>query len=179
MEESGAILIRCRRWSDSSLIATWFTAGRGKTSTMAKGARRAGSPFAGMLDLFHRAEIAYAPARRGDLHTLREVRLEQAFDQSSPANLYLCGYFAELVDMATQPGEAAPGVYDLLRRAVEHLRMVPASRRALDFFESEICEQLGVGGGGSSPLAAIETYCGRVPASRANACRFLREGEAS
>lgn len=174
MEETGAILIRRTRWSDSSLIATWFTAGHGKTATIAKGARRVGSPFAGMLDLFHRAEIAYAPARRGDLHTLREVRLQQAFDQSSPANLYLCGYFAELVDMATQPGEPAPGVHDLLGRAVEHLRTRPASRRALDFFEDELCAHLGVGGG--SALAAIETYCGRVPASRADACRFLHGG---
>ncbi len=71
MEETEAILIRRQPWSDTSLIVTWFTLGHGKVGTMARAARRTHSPFAGVLDLFHRVEIAYVPGRRGPLGTLR------------------------------------------------------------------------------------------------------------
>jgi DNA repair protein RecO (recombination protein O) len=173
MEQTEAILIRKTPWSDSSLIITWFTAGHGKLTTVARAARRTGSPFSGRLDLFHKVEIGFLPSRKGVLHTLREVRLVETFSSTTAANLFLCGYFAELVDLATQPGEPFPEIYDLLARATAHLGRAPATPRALEFFENELCRLLGVHDGTSCALAAIETYCGRIPASRMPAMKLL------
>ena len=173
MEQTEAILIRKQAWSDTSLITTWLTSGHGKVTAMARAARRPASPFAGRLDLFHKAEIAFATTKRGTLHTLREVRLLEIFSSSSAANLFLCGYFAELTDLVTQPGEPFPEIYDLFARATTHLGHSPASMRALEFFESELCRLLGVHDGTTCARAAIETYCGRIPSSRMAALQLL------
>jgi DNA repair protein RecO (recombination protein O) len=173
MEQTEAILIRKQAWSDTSLITTWLTSGHGKITAMARAARRPASPFAGRLDLFHKAEIGYAMPKRGSLHTLREVRLVEIFEATSASNLFLCGYFAELIDLVTQPGEPFPEIYDLFSRATAHLSRLPASMRALEFFESELCRMLGIHDGTACARAAIETYCGRIPSSRMAAWKLL------
>ena len=73
METTPAILLRKIKLTESSLIVTWFTEAHGKLKTVAKGARRPKSPFAGRLDLFFAAEINFARSRQGELHSLREV----------------------------------------------------------------------------------------------------------
>jgi DNA repair protein RecO (recombination protein O) len=173
MEQTEAILIRRQPWSDTSLIVTWFTLEHGKISTMAKAARRANSPFAGRLDLFHRVEIGYLPGRKTPLGTLREIKMLEPFESKSAANVFLGGYFAELLDLATQPAHPHPEVFDLLSRAIAHLSANPASLRALDFFERELIRLLGIEEAETHPLAAIETYCGRIPASRRSAIQML------
>ena len=174
MQQTEAILIRKQAWSDTSLIATWLTPAHGKVRTLARAARRPGNPLAGKLDLFFRAEIAYAVSSRSSLHALREVSLIQVFDSSSVSSVFLCGYFAELADAATEPGQPAPEIFDLLGRAIAHLRVQSASLRALEHFEIELCRVLGVHDDRSHPLATIESYCGRIPASRAAALRMIR-----
>lgn len=174
MDQTEAILIRRQPWSDTSYITTWITEGHGKISAMARGARRPGSAFAGRLDLFHKAEIAYAPAKRGALHTLREVHLIDVFPATSASNLFLCGYFAELTDLVTQPGDPFPEIYKLLARATAHLGKTPATLRALEFFESEMCRLLGIHDGSACARAAIESYCGRIPSSRMAALQLLK-----
>jgi DNA repair protein RecO (recombination protein O) len=173
MEQTEAILIRRQPWSDTSLIVTWFTLAHGKVGTMAKAARRANSPFAGSLDLFHRLEIGYLPGRKGPLGTLREARLLVPFDSKEAANVFLGGYFAELLDLATQPSHPHPEMFDLLARALGHLNAKPATMRALEFFECELVRLLGIEDSSAHPLHAIETYCGRVPSSRRAAIRML------
>lgn len=168
MEQSPAILIRRRPWGDTSWIVTWLTSGQGKISTMARGARRPGSTFAGKLDLFYLAEISFIPSRKSSLHTLKEVQTLEPFDASrlSCPNLFLCGYFAELTDMVTEPGSPVPGIYGLLHRAFAHLRSKPATLRALEHFERELGRALGIGDDSSHSLSALEMHCGAIPPSR-------------
>lgn len=171
MEETLAILIGRRSWSETSWIVTWLTRGHGKVATMARGAKRSKSPHAGKLDLFYLAEISYAPSRKSSLHSLREVRVVEPFANAPCANVFLAGYFAELTDLITQPGEPVAPVFDLLARALAFLRASPASLRALEHFERELGRAIGVEGG--EPLVALETYCGRIPASRSAALRLI------
>lgn len=177
MEESPAILIRRRPWSETSWIVTWMTRDHGKISTMARGARRPSSPLAGKLDLFYAVDIAFTPSRKSSLHTLREVRVTEPFAAlATPcANLFLAGYFAELADMITQPDEPVGEVFGLLSRAFGFLRVRPASLRALDHFESELARVLGIPAGAES----LASYCGKIPASRAAALRLLRSDPAA
>ena len=72
-----AILLRKRKFSDTSLIVSWCSESLGCIQTVAKGARRAKSPFAGKLDLFFEAEIQIARSRKSSLHTLTEVWTRQ------------------------------------------------------------------------------------------------------
>src|SRR5215203_4374834 len=79
MESTEAILLRKRKFSDTSLIVSWCTELIGCVQTIAKGARRPKSPFAGKLDLFFEAEISIVRSRKTDLHTLTEVVLKNPF----------------------------------------------------------------------------------------------------
>ena len=63
METTAAILLRKRKLSDTSLIVSWCTESLGCIQTVAKGARRPKSPFAGKLDLFFEAEISIVRSR--------------------------------------------------------------------------------------------------------------------
>ena len=58
-----AIVIRLTRLTETSLIVHWFTEGHGLVKTVAKGARRTKSPFAGQLDLFFGGEITFGRDR--------------------------------------------------------------------------------------------------------------------
>ena len=77
MEEARAILLRRYRFSENSLVVVWLTDSHGKVKTSVRSATKQGSPFAGRLELFTEAEIAFRPSRGakggGDLHTLSEV----------------------------------------------------------------------------------------------------------
>lgn len=181
MEITPAILIRRRVWGDTSWIVTWLTLRHGKIATMARGARRPRSPFAGRLDLFYIDEISYALSQKSALHALREIQILEPFDASriSSTNIFLCGYFAELADMATEPGTPVPEIFDLLRRAFAHLKSKPATLRALEHFERELGRLLGISDASSPPLSALESHGGRIPASRAALLRLLANPEKS
>src|SRR5262249_46654776 len=87
VESTEAILLRKRKFSDTSLIVSWCTEAFGCVQTMAKGARRQKSPFAGKLDLFFEAEISIVRSRKSDLHMLTEVEISASKNKSSyPAN---------------------------------------------------------------------------------------------
>src|SRR4051812_47007303 len=74
-ERATGIILRTRPLTETSLIVQWLTAEFGRIATVAKGARRAKSPFLGKLDLYYEAEFSFARARKSTLHTLREVSL--------------------------------------------------------------------------------------------------------
>jgi hypothetical protein len=104
MESTTAILLRKRKLSDTSLIIHWCTNSLGCVQTVAKGARRAKSPFAGKLDLFFEAEIQIARSKKSDLHTLREVALRNPFGgiRASYLRMQVAAYFVELVEICTE-----------------------------------------------------------------------------
>ena len=174
MEQTEAILIRKRNWSDTSLIVTWFSAEHGKITTMARSARRPGHSFSGRLDLFYKADIGFVVSRKSSVHTLREIQLLEVFDSKMATILFLCGYFAELIDMVTEPSDPLIEVYNLFARAVAHLKAQPATLRALEFFETELCRLLGLHEESGCVLATIESYCGSIPASRQAAMTLLK-----
>ena len=168
METTSAILLRRVKLTDTSLIVTWLTRDHGRLKTVAKGARRARSSFAGLLDLFYGCEISYVRSRRSELHTLREVRLLETYEgvRFDYPRLALSSYFAELLELVTEPEHAVPELYDLLQRALGHLAEHPASRRALLHFERELAKHLGIFQADVAPAVALARAYHHVPASR-------------
>ena len=87
METTPAILLRRIKLTESSLIVTWFTEAHGKLKTVAKGARRPRSPFAGRRDLLYLAERTYSRSRQSELHGLREVAVRDSRAGQTPLRL--------------------------------------------------------------------------------------------
>jgi len=177
MLQSRAILIRLTKLTETSLIVTWFTQDYGLVKTVARGARRPGSAFAGKLDLFFGTEIVWAEAKRGELHALREVSVEHwrtGLRKSYTVTL-LAGYCGRLLEQAVEPGHPEPELYDLLRRALDHLDSAGASLRALAHFERELARLLGVDSGRRKPEAALRDALGDLPAIRRELTGLLGE----
>jgi len=117
LERVEAIVLRTQPVTESSLIVTWFTREFGKLKTMVKGARRPKSPFRGKIDLFYLDEIVFLRSRRSDLHLLHDCFLENphASLRESVRSLVTASYAVELVEIATEPEDASPRVFKLLR----------------------------------------------------------------
>src|SRR5438046_5360678 len=146
MESTVAILLRKRKFSDTSLIVSWCTESLGCIQTVAKGARRARSPFAGKLDLFFEAEIQIARSRRSDLHTLTEVVLRNPFGgiRKNYLRTQTAAYFVELIEICTERDHREPQLFALLRRAFGYLDTNDSNLRAIAHFETELAQITGV-----------------------------------
>jgi len=176
VESTLATLIRLTRLTDSSLIVHWFTEGHGLIKTVAKGARRPKSTFAGQLDLFFSGEISFQRARRGDLHALREVSIRswrEGLRQSYTATL-VAAYFCQLLESAVESEHPEPALHDLLSRALDHVAAGTPSLRALRHFESELARLLGISDGRCPPEASLREALGHLPAAREELLERLR-----
>jgi DNA repair protein RecO (recombination protein O) len=169
LETTTAILLRRHKLSETSLVVTWLAETCGKIKTVAKGARRPRSPFAGKLDLFYEADIQFVRSRRSDLHTLKEAVLREPFEglRLDFHRVELASYFVELLDLVTEPDHPAPDLLDLLRRALGYLNINAPDLRALLHFEAELARLAGVHGApGVTPAVAIGRLFGRLPSAR-------------
>lgn len=171
MESTEAILIRKRKFSDTSLIVSWCTDSFGCVQTVAKGARRLKSPFAGKLDLFFEAEISIVRSRKTDLHTLTEVVLKNPFPgiRTNYLRTQTAGYFVELIEICTERDHREPELFDLLRRAFGYLDANDPTLRAVAHFETELARIAGVHDKRklkADPAFALGNLFGRLPLSR-------------
>jgi len=169
VQTTPAILLRKTRFSETSLIVTWFTHDLGRLKTVVKGALRPKNRFAGMLDLFFDCEISIAHSVKSELHTLREVVLRDAREglRKDYRRVALASYFVELIELTTEPEHPAPELYDLLFRAFAFLDQNPPSARALLHFESELARMLGIANPDQTAIVAIGRVYHRIPTSRA------------
>ena len=183
MESTAAILLRKRNYSDTSLIVSWCTESLGCIQTIAKGARRPKSPFAGRLDLFFEAEIQIARSRQSTLHTLTEVVLANPF--AGIRRKYLrtqcAAYFVELIEICTERDHHEPELFSLLRRAFAYLDANNPTLRAVAHFETELARIAGVHAAAArpknltaDPAFALGDLFGRLPLSRTALLKTLR-----
>ena len=145
-ESLNGVLLRRLRYSETSLILTWFTDLHGKIKTIAKGALRQSSVFAGKLDLFFQCDLLLTFSRKTELHLLREVSIKATFERIRTDYLKttVASYFVELVEKVTELEHPAPEVYRLLLRAMGYLDRQKPDTRGVLFFESELCKCLGL-----------------------------------
>jgi DNA repair protein RecO (recombination protein O) len=145
-ERTTGIILRTRLLTETSLIVHWLTPDLGRLSTVAKGARRPKSPFLGKLDLFYLADLSLHRSRSGDLHTLREVRV-QAYHHGLRGDLgYLqqASYFAQLLEQTTEPETPLPDCFELLRGALETLPQSSPQPLTVYAFEMKLLIELGL-----------------------------------
>jgi DNA repair protein RecO (recombination protein O) len=174
VQSTAGILIRKRKFSDSSLIVSWCTESLGCIQTVAKGARRAKTPFAGKLDLFFETEISIVPSRKSTLHTLTEVVVKNPFVgiRSNYLRTQAAAYFVELIEICTERDHHEPELYSLLQRAFGYLDANDPNLRAIAHFETELARIAGVHPADagrklkSDPAFALGNLFGRLPLSR-------------
>jgi DNA repair protein RecO (recombination protein O) len=145
-ERTTGIILRTRPLTESSLIVQWLTRDFGRLATVAKGARRAKSPFSGKLDLFYLADFSFQTSRRGDLHTLREVNVREYHRglRSDLAYLHQSSYVVQLLELTTEMNTPLLGLFELV---VEVVAFIPRSvPRALTMhgFEMKLLTELGL-----------------------------------
>lgn len=168
VQSTQATIIRLTRLTDSSLIVHWFTEDHGLIKTVAKGARRPKSPFAGQIDLFFGGEITYQRAKRGELHALREVSIRhwrEGLRRNYPSTLF-AAYCCQLLECAVEPEHPEPGLYDLLVRALEHVERNEPSARALGHYEREMARLLGISHDQRPAHLSLRDALGSLPSSR-------------
>ena len=178
MDKARGIVIRLTRLGDTSLIVHWCTEEAGLLKTVAKGARRARSPFAGKLDLFVEGDLVWVPSRKGELHILKEVEVGEFRTElrRSYADIMLAAYFGQLLEKVVEREHPVPELFDLLRRALSYLVEAPADRRTLLHYERQLAELLGVGNEGLNAGAALERAFGGLPGARSDCLALLSKG---
>lgn len=184
MESTTGILLRKTKLSDTSLIVSWCTSSLGCIQTVAKGARRAKSPFAGKLDLFFEAEIQIARSKKSNLHTLREVTLTNPFAgiRETYLRMQAAAYFVELIEICTESDHHDAELFALLRRAFGYLSTNEPTTRAVTHFETELARIAGVHDAKASkqgPAFALAALFGRLPLSRGPLLKALAKAQVS
>ncbi len=177
MEKSSGIIIRLTKLTETSLIVHWCTQDHGLIKTVAKGARRAKSPFAGKLDLFFEGELNWVRSRKSELHTLREVAVTDYREnlRKRYVDTVAASYFTGLLAHVVEPDHPVPELYDLLRRGLGYLGASGADLRGVLHFEHELARLLGVAHERSSTAVALERAFGSLPRGR-SACIEAVEG---
>jgi DNA repair protein RecO (recombination protein O) len=145
-ESANGLVLRVRPLTETSLIVHWLTPELGRIATVAKGARRAKSPFLGKLDLFYRADFSFSRSRRSDLHTLREVSLRETRGalRQDIFKLRQAAYATAFIEQATETETPLPAIYELLRGFLDCLCQEKTAPQIVFAFELKMLRELGL-----------------------------------
>jgi DNA repair protein RecO (recombination protein O) len=146
IETATGLVFRTRLLTETSLIVQWLTPDFGRLATVAKGARRAKSPFGGKLDLFYLADFSFNRSSRSELHTLREVSLRETHSglRKDLGLLEQASYCAALVERATETETPLPQIFELMVGLLRHLLSHPAQPQTVFAFELKLLAELGL-----------------------------------
>ena len=146
IESATGVVLRTQRLTETSLIARWLTRDAGRLSTVAKGARRPKSPFAGKLDLFIEADFTFNRSRRSELHTLREMSVRQFHPplRNDIERLQLAAYCTALLEQTTETDTPLPGLFELFTGLLMQLSLSGARPRLVFAFELKLLVLLGL-----------------------------------
>jgi len=146
-ERDEGIILRIRPLTETSLIIHWLTAGQGRLHTVAKGARRAKSPFKGKLDLFFESNILIKPNHRSDLHTLKETQTHSTHDalRKDLSRINLLAHAVQLIEKTTETEAPLPGIHAILSSLLSHLDEAGVRPALVYGLEIKLLNELGLG----------------------------------
>ena len=145
-ESAQGIILRTRLLTETSLIVHWLTPTMGRIHTVAKGARRPRSPFAGKLDLFYEADFSFSRRRRSELHILREASLREPHRalREDISKLQQAGYAAAFIEQTTEIETPLPEIFEVLGGFLKFLCWHPAEPRNIFALELKLLRELGL-----------------------------------
>jgi DNA repair protein RecO (recombination protein O) len=167
-------------FGNTSFIVRALTHPGGRLTFMAKGAARPKSPFAGQIDLFYLADFLYVPARTGEMHTLREMKLVEPHLglRRSYANLLTAQYFAALIETATESGTPLGDEFTLFGKAITYLCETDVTWRAVERFEQRVLTLAGVANKEHDLPRAFALLHHAVPPLRGDLLKLLAAAKA-
>lgn len=158
VEKTNAILIGRHTLTETSLIVHWCAPECGLFKTVAKGALRPKSAFAGRLDLFVSAEIRFTRSHKSDLHTLSEAEWTEPrlALRTSYLRVLAATYLVRLVELMVERETPLLAIHELLEKALDYLNTHEPSKRLIERFELRLAEELGVSSPTSKPAVALQ-----------------------
>lgn len=173
--KTSATLVRRHPLTESSLIVHWSTEHFGLIKCVAKGARRQKSLFAGKLDLFYRCEIEVVPARRGDLHILKDVAVldSRLGIRATYRRTLAAAYFVKLLEKVVEGETPLGDLADLLDRALDYLAEQDPDERAVRHYETQLSKGLGIWEPDRDPTESLRDTFGDLPKQRDELYRLL------
>lgn len=145
-ERATGIILRTRPLTETSLIVNWLTLEAGRVSTVAKGARKSKSPFAGKLDLYFDAEFSFARSARSALHNLREVKVLSTRSnlRNDIERLDAAAKATRRIEKMTEEDTPIPELFELFRSFIDELAAGPFEASVLPAFECKALSILGL-----------------------------------
>ncbi len=118
-----AILIRRIDYGDNDLILTFFTRDFGKTSAIAKSAKKSVKRFRGVLELFSLLSIVTGAHRGKRLPILKEAVLKEPFAgiRGDLIKTGYASYWVELIAKWMEEGVKQEALFELLRGGLDRL----------------------------------------------------------
>jgi DNA repair protein RecO (recombination protein O) len=146
-QNDDAVVLGLTEFSETSQIASLFSARHGRLRLIAKGARRSTRQrFSPGLDLLERGEVSFVPPR-GDaqLGTLTEWVQHDAFAGLRRDLLRLTGglYAVELVAALTEEAAPHPELFEALVRLLGNLASNAPAAPQIPWFQSELLRAIG------------------------------------
>ena len=158
-----ALLLRSVDFGESDRIVHLLTAGVGRLTAIAKGARRSKRRFPGTLDVFNHLVIRGHSKPRASMAFLEQARLLNPFLglRCDPARYALASFLTEMLDRLSPEGITGSEAERLFKYATESLGLLDTARPTATL--RLILELRGFDALGLRPELGRCVRCGRVP----------------
>jgi DNA repair protein RecO (recombination protein O) len=122
-QSTPAILLRRIAFGDYDLIVTLFTQAQGKTSAIAKSAKKSVKRFCGVLEPFSLLNVVLTQSKRKGMSVLQEASLENPFFRirEDIIKTAYASYWAELIYLWMAEGEPQEPLYQLMLHVLAEL----------------------------------------------------------
>lgn len=141
VEGESAYVLHTRLYRETSLIVDVLTEHQGRLSLIAKGARRAKSPWKGLLQPFVPLSISYIG--RAELKTLTQCELLGLWQHMPAAQLPSALYMNELLIKLIHPQHVMPELFGLYTEVLTGIAATTDPRPLLRRFEKYLLSYLG------------------------------------
>ena len=167
------LVLTARAYSNTSLIVTFLTPGRGKVCAMAKGARAAKSRYGASLEPATRVEFEWSERAGAEMGTLRGCETLKVYRRlwNDFEAMTLAGRLLKRMDRLSGPHESLSDLYVLLLAAIEAVD----GGADLESIEGIFLVML-LGRMGLAPGLRYCAECGKVPGGE-SAALDLAQGE--
>jgi DNA repair protein RecO (recombination protein O) len=138
-----AFVLHKRAFSETSLIVELFVRDVGRTTVIAKGARRKKSQFSGLLEPFNQIHVKWTGRSEMGTLTLAERCNEPV--RLASQQLFCGMYLNELLINLLEPNDPYPALYDEYQSCLDSLQNQQQLESILRQFELTLLEQIGYG----------------------------------
>lgn len=145
IQKTEGIIIKCKDFTDTSQLVTFFTKDFGKLKVVAKGSRAKSKKFKGKMDLFIESEIIFYRKTRTELHTLSECSIIDTHSQirSDFDHVATASYVSELLEVSVGVEDPIKGLYELVKDVFGWLQEEKDLQWVRNVFEIKLLQLLG------------------------------------